>query len=440
MKNKVITRFAPSPTGALHIGAARTALFNFVFSQQKKGSMILRIEDTDKERSKKQHEDDILESLEWLHIEYSHLYRQSERTDIYYSYIVKLIKDEHAYVAEDAVIRFKNPNKKIIFHDLVRGDIEVDTTDLGDFVIARNEKDPLFHLAVVIDDHEMGVTHLIRGEDHMSNTPRQIHIQEAIGAMRPLYAHIPLILAPNRSKLSKRYGAVPISDYRTEGYLPEAIVNFMALLGWSPQQKDAHGPEIFSLEELIHIFSLDGVQKGGAVFDIDKLRWVNHEHIKRLTDEDFAEEINPFLPHEIKTMNNHSRQVFLSVLKEKINVFGDVATLHSSGELSYFFEQPKYKTEGLLPKNETSLDLVALHIDKSIELLSSLAEDTFTAGLIKETMWSYATEKGRNLVLWPFRYALSGKEKSSDPFIIAEILGKKETLNRLAYARNLIKK
>ncbi|MDP3726371.1 MAG: glutamate--tRNA ligase [bacterium] len=440
MTNKIITRFAPSPTGALHIGAARTALFNFVFSQQKKGSMILRIEDTDKERSKKHHEDDILKSLEWLHIEYSNLYRQSERIDIYYSYITKLIKNNYAYTAEDGIIRFKNPSKKITFHDLVRGDIEVDTTDLGDFVIARNEKDPLFHLAVVIDDHEMGVTHLIRGEDHISNTPRQILIQEAIGATRPLYAHIPLILAPNRSKLSKRHGATPISDYRKEGYLSEAIVNFIALLGWSPQQKDAHGPEIFSLQELINIFSLDGVQKGGAIFDIDKLRWVNHEHIKRLTDDRFTKQIEPFLPSEIKTMNNHSRQVFLSVLKEKINVFGDVTILHSSGELSYFFKQPKYKKEGLLPKSETNLNLIAPHIDKSIELLSSLTEDKFIANLIKEKMWLYATEKGRGLVLWPFRYALSGKEKSSDPFVIAEILGKKETLNRLTHARNLIKK
>ncbi|MEK7506432.1 MAG: glutamate--tRNA ligase, partial [Patescibacteria group bacterium] len=211
----VITRFAPSPTGNLHVGSARTALFNYLFTKKHGGTFLLRIEDTDKERSKKEFEDDILHGLSWLGISYDgEIVRQSERTVLYKTYLERIVASGAAYEAEEnkdktgKVIRFKNPNKTVAFHDLIRGDISFDTAELGDFVVAKDKETPLYHLAVVVDDHEMGITHVIRGEDHISNTPRQILIQEAIGAKRPLYAHIPLILAPDRSKLSKRHGAV----------------------------------------------------------------------------------------------------------------------------------------------------------------------------------------------------------------------------------------
>jgi len=239
----IITRFPPSPTGYLHIGRARTALFNYLFTQKNKGKMVFRIEDTDKERSKKEYEDNIIECLEWLGISYDlGPLRQSERNDIYEKYIKILIDNGSAYVSKEntenggrsEVIRFKNPNKKISFSDLVRGEVTIDTTDLGDFIIAKSITEPLYHLTVVVDDHEMGITHIIRGEDGISNTPRQILIEEGIGAIRPIYAHIPLILATDKSKLSGRHGAVSVTEFRDMGYLPQAMVNFLALLGWNP--------------------------------------------------------------------------------------------------------------------------------------------------------------------------------------------------------------
>ena len=273
---KVAVRMAPSPTGNFHVGGARTALFNFLFARKNNGKFILRIEDTDKERSKKEFEDDIFESLEWLGLKYDEFYRQSERGEIYKNYVEKMLNNDSVYEAEDKVIRFRNPNKKVKFNDLVRGEIEFDTTELKDFVIAKSADEPLYHLAVVIDDCESGITHVIRGEDHISNTPRQILIQEAIGATRPLYAHLPLILAQDRSKLSKRkHGeSVSLGYYRDKGYSPEAVINYLALLGWNPGTEQ----EIFTLEELINVFDLARVHKGGAIFDEKKLAWVNRKH------------------------------------------------------------------------------------------------------------------------------------------------------------------
>ncbi len=275
-KENVIVRMAPSPTGKLHIGTARTALYNFLYARQNRGKFILRIEDTDKERSQKEFDTDIIESLNWLGLEYDELYRQSERVAIHESYIKKMLDKNSVYESDDGVIRFKNPNKKIKFNDLIRGEIEFDTTDLGDFVIAKSLNEPLYHLAVVVDDYESKITHIIRGEDHISNTPRQILIQEAIGAERPLYAHLPLILASDRSKLSKRkHGeSVSLDYYRQKGYLPSAVVNYLALLGWNPGTDQ----EIFTLDELIKTFDLRKVHKGGAIFDEKKLAWVNRKH------------------------------------------------------------------------------------------------------------------------------------------------------------------
>ena len=273
---QVIVRMAPSPTGKFHVGSARTALYNFLFARKNDGKFILRIEDTDKERSKKEFEDDILEGLEWLGLKYDELYRQSERGEVYKSYVEKMLSQDLVYESDDKVIRFRNPNKKIKFNDLVRGEIEFDTTELKDFVIARSVDEPLYHLAVVIDDFESGITHVIRGEDHISNTPRQILIQEAIGAPRPLYAHLPLILAQDRSKLSKRkHGeSVSLDYYREKGISPAAVINYLALLGWNPGTEQ----EIFTLEELIKVFDLSRVHKGGAIFDEKKLAWVNRKH------------------------------------------------------------------------------------------------------------------------------------------------------------------
>ncbi len=292
MKSKTVVRFAPSPTGPLHIGGARTALFNYIYAKQNGGKFILRIEDTDKGRSKLEYEQEIIDGLAWLGITPDAVYRQSERTEIYQKHLRILIKKGAAYLSREAkkdgaegeeveIMRFKNPNKQVVFNDLVRGEVSFETAELKDFVIAKSITEPLYHLAVVADDFEMGVTHIIRGEDHISNTPRQILIQEALGAPRPAYAHLPLILAADRSKLSKRkHGeAVSVAHYRAAGILPDAMLNFLSLLGWHPSASDAS--EVLSFPDLVAQFRLERVQKGGAVLDVNKLNWLNRQYLKR---------------------------------------------------------------------------------------------------------------------------------------------------------------
>ncbi len=295
---KIITRFAPSPTGLFHVGSARVALFNYLFTKQNNGEFLLRIEDTDEARSKPEWTEMIYESLKWLGIEYKKSFIQSERTEVYKKYLEKLISEDKAYLSKEEVkeegqraevIRFRNPNKKVKFVDLIRGEIEFDTTELKDFVIAKSLTEPIFHLTNVIDDFESGVTHAIRGEDHISNTPRQILIFEAIGGQAPIYAHLPLILSETREKLSKRkHGElVSVAYYQKEGYLPEAFINFIAFLGWNPGTDE----EVLSMSQLIEKFDILKVQKSGAIFNKEKLLWFNKEYIKRMKKEDIEHKV-----------------------------------------------------------------------------------------------------------------------------------------------------
>ncbi len=436
---KIITRFAPSPTGVLHVGSIRTALFNYLFAQQHKGEFILRIEDTDKERSKKEFENNIVDGLKWLNISYKEIFHQSERSDIHKKYLQKMIVNEKAYEAEESkdgtgkIIRFKNPNKKILFNDSVRGDIEFDTTELGDFVIAKNIDTPLFHLAVVVDDFEMGITHIIRGEDHISNTPRQILIQHAIGAPVPQYAHIPLILAQDRSKLSKRHGAASITEFKEKGYLPEATVNFLALIGWNP----GDNRELFTMKELIEEFSLSKIQKGGAIFNEEKLNWINKEYIKKMNKDDIMDILEKNMSskvRDIKGMTCDKFRKILPVVIERINVFSDIEKMVEEGELQYFFSQPEYDTKKLFWKDEKDTEKTKERIKNVINLFKKIQFEDFNSEKIKKSVWDYATEEGRGSVLWPIRYALSGRDKSPDPFTLVEIFGKEETIKRLEFA------
>ncbi|MFA5695896.1 MAG: glutamate--tRNA ligase family protein [Bacilli bacterium] len=276
MNNNIVTRFAPSPTGLLHIGNYRTALFSYLYAKQNNGQFILRIEDTDKERSKMEYEDNIIESLKWLGLGYDKFYRQSNNIRDHKFYLEKLIEEGKAYVAEEGIIRLKNPGQKITFHDIIRGDITFDTTELKDFIIAKSLDRPLFHLAVVIDDYLEGVTHVIRGEDHISNTPRQILIYEALGWKHPMYAHLPLVLAEDKSKMSKRKGAKSLLEYRDLGYSPEAMLNAIAFIGWNPGTEK----EVYTKDELIKDFSLERVKLGGAKLGSQKLEWFNKQHKK----------------------------------------------------------------------------------------------------------------------------------------------------------------
>ena len=436
--NKIITRFPPSPTGFLHIGRARTALFNYLFAKKNKGEMIFRLEDTDKARSKKEFENSMIESLKWLGIAWDNevIERQSERTEIYKKYLKKLIDENKAYISkekieegekagqENEVVRFRNPNTKITFTDLIRGEITFDTTELEDFIIARNVDEPLYHLTVVVDDFEMGITHIIRGDDGISNTPRQILIQQGIGAPQPIYAHLPLILAPDKSKLSGRHGAVSVIDYQKMGYLPEAVINYLALLGWNPGTEQ----EIFSIDELIEVFDISKVQKAGAVFDIEKLEWFNKQYILKMNDNDFADYAKKFV-------NKNFSNKLLPLIKEKVSYFGEIESL-LNGELSFVDNVEKYDKENLKWKQEKDLVNTKEYLKIIIEKLNELND--FSKESVKSNLWPIAEEKGKGNILWPMRFALSGKEKSPDPFIISEILGKEETIKRLSFAYELL--
>ncbi|OIO30614.1 glutamate--tRNA ligase [Candidatus Nomurabacteria bacterium CG1_02_43_90] len=444
--SKVITRFAPSPTGVLHIGSVRTALYSWLYARQQGGTFILRIEDTDKERSKKEFEENIIDGLAWLGLAHDEFYRQSERGAIYKKHLETLIAKGAAYLSKEEateegqraeVIRFKNPNQVVTFHDEARGDISFDTTELGDFVIAKDFDTPLYHFAVVVDDFEMGVTHIIRGDDGISNTPRQILIQEALGAPRPAYAHLPMILAADRSKLSKRHGALAVTEYRDEGYLPQAILNFVALMGWNP----GNDQEIISIDEMMKLFTLEKLQKAGAVFNIDKLKWLNKHYLKLLSIERVGEELLACFPDTLQKQVSQNPIIFSKVIPlilDRVANFSEVRSLVEEGELTYFFEDPRYLPESLLWKDERDPVRAIVHIDKSIELLRNVPSENFTTEGVKLALWDYATEVGRGNVLWPMRYALSGRDKSPDPFTLADILGKEATLRRLEEAKKLL--
>lgn len=406
--------------------------------------MVFRSEDTDKARSTKEFEDEIIAGLKWLGLNWdnSDMVRQSERAEIYKEHLEKIIASGHAYISKEEsknnpdemveVVRLKNPNKKITFSDLVRGDITFDTTELGDIVIARSIDDALYHFTVVVDDYLMGVTHVIRGEDHISNTPRQILIQEALGIERPIYAHLPLILASDRSKMSKRHGAVSIEAYREMGYTKEAIINYLALLGWNPGTDE----EIFSIEELIEKFEIGQVQKSGAVFDIKKFNWFNKEHLKKLSDAEFLDYLDlssvTDLPEAVG-INSDTFHRLIPTIRERVHTRMECLDEIIAGEYDYVFSAPtEHPVEMLKWKNDETVSAAKPRLVKAIELLSTA--DFSSPDTIKEALWPYAEEVGKGELLWPLRIALSGKNQSPDPFTIAYIVGQEETLLRIQTA------
>ena len=287
---KVITRFAPSPTGYLHIGGVRTALFNYVFAKKHKGTFLVRIEDTDKERSKPEYIEAIMEGLNWLGLNSDQKpIKQSERFDVYKEEAFKLVKADKAY-EDDGAIRLKiNKDGSTLVKDLVYGDIEFPNKELDDLVILRSDESPTYHFCNVIDDNYQNVTHIIRGEDHLPNTPKQIQIVNALGYEGFEYVHLPLVLGEDRKRLSKRHAATDLMSYRQEGYLPEAVLNMLAKLGWSNTTED-----IFDLEKLVEIFEVQDIQKAGAVFDIERLNFVNQAHIANMKIDSLKQELDSF--------------------------------------------------------------------------------------------------------------------------------------------------
>lgn len=435
----VVTRIPPSPTGHLHIGTARTALFNYLYARHNGGTIVFRSEDTDRTRSKKEFEDEIIEGLTWLGLSWDSFSRQSERTDRYRELLEGIVGEGKAYISAEPsrddptrtveLVRLRNPGRSVQFTDLVRGDITFDTTELGDFVIARSTSDALYHFAVVVDDMDAQVSHVIRGEDHISNTPRQILIQEALGAPRPAYVHLPLILDEKRAKLSKRTGATSVMEYRNEGILPEALVNYFALLGWNPGDER----EDFSLAQLVDEFSLEGMQKSGAIWNREKLLSVNQRWMRKLSDEDFIS------GGGMSEADADKLRKAVPLLKERAQTF-DEAREMLRGELSCLFAAPSIDRDTVLKKELPDRPGIAKSaLEGLLEPLKALRNDV-SAAQVKEAIMPFADAEeakgkgGRGAVLWPLRYALSGQERSPDPFTLISILGMEESVSRIRTA------
>jgi len=527
---EIRVRIAPSPTGALHIGVARTALFNYLFAKKYQGIFVLRIEDTDIERSKSEWEKEIIEGLKWLGLDFEEgpeaggdygPYRQSQRGEIYKKYIEKLLEEKKIYycfcspeelearrnylmsigeiprysgkcrnlseneikknlkTGQPYVLRFKVPSKKVVFQDLLRGKIEYDTDIFGDIAIAKNLITPLYNLASVIDDFEMKITHIIRGEDHIPNTPKQILIAEALEIEKPKYLHLPLILGSDRAKLSKRHNVKSVMEYKKEGYLPEALVNFLAFLGWNPGTER----EIFSLSSLIQGFFLEGIQKSGAIFNHKKLDWLNSFCLRQKSKEKLTELclpyliqsglIEPYSPTEkppkkgllspgkdFVPRGTYDSQLSIQRFKTKDGVeeipfeyLVNVVSLYQErlkklseiSELTDFFFKEKldYPKELLrwtppAPRPAMTDKEVENSIDKLKKLLDKIKPENWTKENIQISLLKLAAEAGegdRGRILWPLRVALTGKKASAGPFEVAEVLGKEKTLARIKEAR-----
>lgn len=470
---KVRLRFPPSPTGPLHIGGARTALFNYLFAKQNKGDFVLRIEDTDKERSKLEWVQEIIDELKWLGIAWDEgpdidgkfgPYKQSQRLDIYKKYLEKLLLEKKVYYCtctpeeleakrQDqqsrglapkydgkcrdkhniaGIIRFKVESKKVKFDDLIRGYIEFDAGLLGDAVIAKDLENPLYHFAVVVDDYEMQISHVIRGEEHLSNTPRQILLQEALGFYQPVYAHLPLMLNPDKSKMSKRVGDVAVFDYHKAGYLPEALINFMALLGWNPGTEK----EIFSIKELIKEFSLEKVQKSGAVFNIQKLDHINGIYIREIPISVLAKLCINYLPEDHKNFSLKTLEKIVATAQPRMKKLSDISEL-----ADFFFREKLSYDKKLLGWQKMEEEDIKESLETSEKTISEIKKwdiRTIEKSLLKASALFNAGKnypvENRGYLLWPLRVALSGKQASPGPFEIAEILGKEKSLQRIQHA------
>ncbi len=471
---KCKVRFAPSPTGPLHIGGARSALFNYLFASHQNGEMVMRIEDTDLERSRREYEDEIIESLQWLGIKWGEgvaqggengPYRQTERLEIYRQYVQELLDKGMAYYCfctqeeleierqeqlasgkmqrysgkcsdlsnqeiEERIeagikpsIRFRVPQNQIyVVDDLVRGRVSFESDNSGDFIIAKSDGIPVYNFAVVIDDVLMGISHVIRAEEHLSNTPRQIMLYEALNFARPEFAHISLILGSDRQKMSKRHGATSLVQYREMGYLPEALFNFLALLGWSPPGEE----EILSADDIIKSFTLDRVAKSPAVFDLDKLNWVNQQYLKKKSTEELAGMLKPYLSAseyaaDIERLDDFRYGLLVEAIRDHLVCLSDV-TRH----MDVFFREAVYEEEALQALEEEGVMTVLQQFRDELPQFSEPIEaKDFIKAMVKKLKL-----KPKNVYM-PLRSALSGQTHGPElPFLIL-IWGRDECLRRI---------
>ena len=452
-----ITRFAPSPTGNLHIGGVRTALFNYVYAKQSGGLFLIRVEDTDRERSKREYEEDIISGLEWLGISPDKKpIRQSERSEIYQRAAEKLISSGNAYWcdcspedleemreqqaaagkkpmydgrsrdlglerSDNTVLRLATPlDGETVVKDLIRGEITFSNSELDDLILLRSDGTPTYHFCNVVDDHDQGVTTVIRGEDHISNTPRQIHIQRALKYPELEYAHLPLVLGEDKKRLSKRHAATSLNAYKEMGFTKDTIINALALLGWSTDN------EIFSLEELIKSFKLENVQKASAVFDFKRFNWVSSKQLAKLEDDDFFEAINPFMKDQgIDEDSPKYKKILLAMRTSKTNL-KDIAL----ATRPFFFDLDGYDEKG-----------VKKFLNESFETLSFALEVLSKITKWNETELDMALINVRDYfnlpipkVNQPMRIALVGSTISPSLGLTLELFGKEKSLERIQKA------
>jgi len=483
-------RFAPSPTGPFHIGGARSALFNWLLARKEQGKFVLRIEDTDLERSSRESEENIKASLKWLGMDWDEgidiggengPYRQTERLDIYQKVTDRLIAEGKAYycycseeelekereaqmnrgetpkynghchhLTEEQIAQYKAEGRKptvrlrvplnqtLAFDDMVRGHVSFESNGVGDFVIVKSDGIPVYNYGVVVDDHTMGITHVIRAEEHLSNTPRQLAIYDALGWERPIFGHISLILGKDYKKMSKRHGATSVEQYKNMGYLPDALNNFLALLGWAPEGEE----EIFSTEELIKNFSMDRVAKNPAVFDIDKLNWINFTYMKKLSEDELFELCHPHLVEAgyASATPTADEKAWLTMLcatvREHISYGAQIKE-----EVGLFFKEnveiEEDHREDILTvmQEESFLTVIKAFRDK----LAEMDGPTMQPEDIKATIKAIMKETGLKgkFVFMPIRVVLTGQMHGPDLNNIVVLLGKEKCLARLDNAENL---
>jgi glutamyl-tRNA synthetase len=468
---KIRVRFAPSPTGHLHIGGARTALFNWLFARHHGGAFVLRIEDTDKSRSTDEYIESILDGMNWLGLDWDEgPFRQTDRLDIYRNYIEKLLSDGAAYrcycspeeleerrkeaqtkglplgydrrcrdlkepvPGRTPSVRFRMPVEgQVVVDDLVKGQTVFENSQLDDLIIMRSDGTPTYNFVVVVDDVDMDITHVIRGDDHLNNTPKQIHIYSALGYDIPTFAHLPMILGSDKARLSKRHGATSVVAYRDEGYLPDALVNYLVRLGWS------HGDqEVFTREELIKYFSFENVGKSASIFNPEKLLWLNSEYIKTTPPEKLAELVRPFLVKD-GTIKEDATLDTVWLSRAILSLIERCKTLvELSGKLRfYIFEyvemDPKAETKFI---NEKTLP----YLKDIYDGILTIDAEAFAAGSLEavfnSVMEKHSVKLGK--IAQPIRVAMTGGTESPGIFEVLEIVGREKALKRLDNAIRII--
>ena len=409
-------RFAPSPTGTLHIGGARTALYNWLVARRTGGAFVLRIEDTDRERSTEENVEQIYDALRWLGLDWDEgPFSQAERGDRHREEIARLLDEEHAYHDEGAV-RLRVPDEgSTTVHDVIRGEIVFEHQAIDDFVIARSDGSPLYNLAVAVDDRDMGISHVIRGADHISNTPRQLMILEALGSAAPVYAHLPLLHGTDGKKLSKRHGAASVQELRDAGYLPAAVRNYLALLGWGLDDSTT----FLSTDELIANFSLERVSKSPAVFDDKKLRWMNGRYLREMD----PDELTRLLEHET---GRSGLRAAVGITQEKMQTVGDF------WELSGFLFEPQQTDERAWSK--VMKDGAADNLARARQALAEV--ESFDQQHVEHALSGLAEslDLKPGKLFQPIRVAITGKTISPGIFESVALLGRDETLARIDQA------